>query len=764
MDLELKDLKLNEIILPDGFEQNKLELFIVQQPIADISEAGRHSNPDAAMKFIEAAFDRILDNSQNPSLRFIIFPELSIPYNKVMDVVALLEDSLAASSVAILGIEIISWGEYLELERKLGLSPTDEKHNVDDKLNAALIMIRGDSKCECNKYLQRKIEPSKFESSPYDSESVLPSDYLYVFRSKNLSFLTLICSDFFNYVQGVQRRIIDIVEYEIIRSEGLDFIFNIQLNRSPDHDLFERSLSRIYDHDFCGGMPCTVMANALISDREGANGGGKSRIVFHKDTNLKSVEPVQFRRPPIVGYQINKPVHLCYAKFDRLPRHWSKSTGAHPVKFRLYAYEDGLWSDVESDRKPLLYLSGAEPYVQIDSATYDQLAKQYAANGCAASAVKWGKLAYDYKKNNGKKNYLYLAKDALFVAQQYRHQGLFNKALAYYSEAEVQIREALEFSSTLDDMFVKWRIRAGKIMVEKYLISGDVGKALKEYDSLEQEIKEYKENNPETFVNVSTEYITYGLHLMRQKAEMLRLKSRYKSALSAFKRAGKGYHFSYAEEKAYCVLGEGDTYKMMGEYELAENLYQDAQRFADKSGNERYLARLLRNKAELYRCYDGYKDSVQNLLDRLSKVSFDNSYLFGKIYYQLINGAYLLEQKNIPSAIESFSRALDLTEGDGEVAKLELLHAKLGLADCSRLDGDIEKARDLYCGLIEDYRNTGVIWGCLRAKIGSAWVSERDVSLTKAEKVYIDYELRSILERGAMRSSQNNLVLIRNIP
>jgi tetratricopeptide (TPR) repeat protein len=665
-------------------------------------------NPKEKWNIIKSIFE-FVSSSNNP-FNFLIFTEIAIPYTHLQEIINIIEEKFPVNTVTILGIEIISVKECktiieeLEIERKETnriLQKADEAQIV----NPCLIIVKPQKK-KCLFFLQFKISHSKYQGDLDNIKNLLPSDFMYYFKSKNLNFVTLICSDFFNRPSGLLTKIVDEIDYKILkRGLPLDFIINIQYNPSPDHELFLHSLNRIYDDGYKShGHLCTIFLNSILP---GTRKGGLSKVIFYKDLKLPERQPLKQIDAPIVGYEFPESEMLIYLSFERLPKSWDPKRDVYPLHLECYEFVGKTWRLSRTDN--IHYIAPMEKETSFDFQTYEELAYRLSNLGKFDKSIEWAKKAQ--KHYDDKKNFIKAASMGLFIAIQYRHQGKFCESLENYAMAEsLALREK---KLTLESKFIIWRIKAGRIMVEDYLINGDCKKAYQEYDELIKEIDDYLRGNQQIDNDYKKKIELYKIHATRQQAEMLRLLGSYDEALKLFRKAYKQYNYFYAEEKAYSVLGQGDCLRMLGKFDDAMEKYKEAMEFAQEKRNKRLQMRVLRNMAEL--CRANGRD-ITNFLEKLRELSNETNYLFGKLYYFLIEGGLYLK-KDIKKAEEFFSKANELSQINGEHLKIEYAHSMFGLAEVKRLRKDTSAVED-YSRALELYNKTGVLWGIERTKKG----------------------------------------------
>jgi tetratricopeptide (TPR) repeat protein len=690
----------------------------------------RISNPQEHWGVIDSIFRLVSSAAETTPFNFLILPEIAVPYAFVPDAVNFIRDAFPENSVTIFGIELITVKECQRLMQELGIRDAETKPVMDTReddrpVNACLIAVK-ERGGECRCYLQFKITHSKFEGALDTVENLLPSDYLYYFKSPNLNFVTLICSDFFNRPSGELCKIIDEIDFNILKQgEPLDFFFNIQYNPSPDHGLFLHSLSKIYDDGYgAHGNLCTVFLNSIIS---GNRKGGLSKILFYKKSKLPEKQPLKQIDAPVVGYELTGDVTLTCLSFDRLRRSWDSARDTYPVHFASFKLVGGEWHSNNSENNTR-YLAPMEKQGFLDYETYEELADRFSHSGDYERAIEWSAKALSHWEEE--RDHYRAAKTALFMAIQYRHQGRFNDALQVYAKAEDFILRLADLTPT--SHLTRWRIQLGRIMVEDYLIKGRCKVAYSKYQTFGLDMDEYLSTYPQPHDISKVEIELYKTHLIRQQAEMLRLRGSYTKALNFFKKAYERYSYVYAEEKANAALGQADCLRLLGEYEAALDKYDEAKDYARTKKDKRLLAKVLRNKAELHRVTND-DQAVLAILGELALISDKTNYLFGKIYLHLIKGGVHL--KSDPAkAIEVLTQIQSLTpQFSKSYLKIEYAHYILGVAEAKRLCGDPQAAAG-YQEAYKLYKETDVLWGIVRASVGLSMLAQSDGKLDQLLK------------------------------
>jgi tetratricopeptide (TPR) repeat protein len=193
--------------------------------------------------------------------------------------------------------------------------------------------------------------------------------------------------------------------------------------------------------------------------------------------------------------------------------------------------------------------------------------------------------------------------------------------------------------------------------------------------------------------------------------------------------AYKRYSYAYGQEKAHTALGQADSLRLLGKYDLAAMKYEEVEEYAKIKGHKRLLARVLRNKAEMTRLHERYGE-INAILDELTHLSVESDYLFGRIYMPLIKGGICL--KSDPGqAIDVFSQICGLvTDFSKSYLRIEYAHYLFGTAEAMRLCED-DRAEDYYTKAHKLYKETGVLWGIVRTGLGLGLIGGRTDGFTR---------------------------------
>lgn len=596
--------------------------------------------------------------------------------------------------------------------------------------------------------MQPKLTHSKFEGSPYEGESLFEASTLWYFQAPHYRFVVLICSDLFTRPQGTTLRLVDYVDYELLKKNcPVDFLFNIQFNPSPEHPLFQESLARLYDDGYQahGGLSA-VLLNACIP---GHAASGRSKILVH---GIHRLSPLLDRvvpfGAPVRGVDFGSKAGIAVVKFDRLPRLWDERRDHCAIHTRFFDGDgnevpDALSSVVGpgqdlTNQSPLAmedFINHIASEGQVERALTlaEQLRSQHVQNGASAKAAH---AAYIGGR---------IARNALRPSD----------ALRFFADAEHLLRQVRRLSS--NDNLLLWRLLSARAWLEKYILRADVKSALNEVRTLIRSQGDWISANRATLSAVLHRKASVSiLHDRRKEAELLLLLGRYAASARISSTIYKSYAYSEAEAKAYAALIRADACRMLGDTPSASSIYTEVENYARDTSNIRLVGRVLRNKAEMMRVNG---DDPNSVLDELDLVSETADYGFGRLYGALSRGAFNL--KTDPStARKHFQRAVQLAVIGDRRLELEATHAMFGFAEVARMLGDTTEACEAYRVALDRYQLSGILWGQVRARIGLV-LSGANESLPKKGDGPLGNSLISSVRAGRVGKSAPLMV---NIP
>jgi len=733
------------------------KLHLLQPSISLDPQTKRIQDPEEVWNQISLAIGG-LEIGEKCDSRIIVLPEVSVPRVYAQDTLHLVFGKFSGHTVLIFGLELCTVEECQFLIKALTLLDNEPLRfwssvNKERLVNACIIAI-GEGDGAFKVLFQPKLTPSKFEGSLDQLEDVVTSDYLYRIIFKDASIMVLICSDFFNRPSGGREKIIDIVSrYVLETDEPLDFIFNIQYNPSVDHPLFINSISRFYDDGYMTrATACLIQVNSLIEKGLGA----KSKILFYKGASIPRTEPVKQINAPVVGYELGSEASSTSITFKRLPREWDRYRDKYPLSIQMKLINNDV-----SQSKPLSGISYVMPVPlspPIDLSSYRDVCNRLSEVGQLRQAEEWAR--YGFEQYLDERRWHQAAELMQFVAIQLRHSGSLDRSLQAYALAEEVLWRTDDPS--FDNQLLNMRIRAGRVMVEEYLIRGNALQALQRYDNMLDEIDEYLEEKRETLLEGEKRTLRrYKLHGMRQQGEMHRITGEYKKALQYFRYSYDNIDYMCPRAKAFSMLGIADSLRQIGDFKAAKNCYSEAEIYADIHKDFHLKMRLLRGLIEV-RIISGNK--AEEMITKYREEARMGGFLFAEVYGEIFTCRCLIYDE-INAALTVVEKSEKLAQLGGTKLRLEHTHSILAKGEILRRLGD-RNSEELFKSALKNYTFMGVKWGIIRATIGLAAINSVDTEALNEMRLLArnsSYEMGFILRAIKDPLSACDMLLV-NMP
>lgn len=707
----------------------------------------RIQNPEKVWSQISIAVNH-LENDEPCESRIIVFPEVSVPRIYLLDTLDLIFNKFSRHTVTIIGLELCTVKECESLLRNLQLLDNEpfklfDNVNKERLVNACLIALQNEAG-NFKVLFQPKLTPSKFEGSLDQLADIVCSYYLYRLVFIDASILVLICSDFFNRPPGSVEKIIDIVSRHVFQTGiSLDFLFNIQYNPSVDHPLFLNSIERFYDDGYMSrATVCLVQVNSLIDNDHGA----KSKILFYKETPLPRTEPVKQIKAPVVGYELGDKASTTSITFKRLPIEWDKYRDKYP--FNIQAIQINKDKLQPQPLEGISYVMPTESLPSIDLSSYRDVCEKLSEVGNLQQAEEWAR--YGFKQYLKEKRWRHAAALMQFVAIQLRHSGILDKSLQAYASAEEVLRRIDD--QKFDDKLLDLRIRAGRVMVEEYLIRGNGHLAIQRYQNIIDELDEYlKEYTPFLLEGEIRSLNRYKLHGMRQQGEMYRLIGHYLKALKLYRHSYKNLDYMCPRAKAFSMLGIADCLRQIGNIEAANKYYNEVKIYADIHKDYHLKMRILRGIIET-NIISG-NDALE-MIEEYREEALSGGFLFAKVYGEIFKCRSLI-RIDINQSLKIVEKIEELTRLGGTKLRLEQTHNTLIKGEILRRINDKE-SKELLNSALNSYSNMHVSWGILRAML--ALVATESINIEKLVDVQ-HLTGSSHYEKNFIVSAINNPIL-----
>jgi len=326
-------------------------------------------DPEVKWEMVSAVLEQVASwKGRREETTFVVFPEGSIPFHYLHEIVEFIDSRFAPNTVALLGFEHIRLRQYWQLlseyralnEEAYGLARAagmgDDEHRP---VNWCMIAVKDDNgKLHC--YLEAKTHPffgEEFLDEPHD---LYKGRHLYLFRSSlsPLNFMVLICLDYIYRDQHDSNAIAIIRKANQLfhrERQQLDLLFVLQSNPKPEHRVFLDTILGFYGEHliFTPGVKygATIFLNSSgDTSIEGVHTGtfGYSSVVVHKDRRLPATAVAEYSTDDLDGGRVSRlrfgletrlyllELALFHARDPRTTR--------TPVKIQsIFCWEEGKW-------------------------------------------------------------------------------------------------------------------------------------------------------------------------------------------------------------------------------------------------------------------------------------------------------------------------------------------------------------------------------------------------------------------------------------
>jgi len=227
-------------------------------------------------------------SNESHNTNFVLFPELSLPYDMILEIKDKISGSLANNTILIGGIEGIRKEAYDILLRDSD-NPEEACGNLSgtsNYINCGIIFTK-EKDGMVKIYLQPKVKASEDEQAI----GMLEGKHILLFKTTTYNFLCLTCFDFIGrdrnspvpLIQNIMGKLSSDVPSGYCLN--LDLVFILQYNKSPTHRCFQES-ARILLHEGRGQIEARslVFVNTAAESFGSSGQYGKSAFYFPRGT------------------------------------------------------------------------------------------------------------------------------------------------------------------------------------------------------------------------------------------------------------------------------------------------------------------------------------------------------------------------------------------------------------------------------------------------------------------------------------------------
>lgn len=293
--------------------------------------------PEDQFGLVRSITDLVFDLPGQERPNFVILPESSVPFSKLAELIALIEDRAQVNTVFVFGVEHITLEEYRGLlaqhdgDNEEAIRAADDDWCLDEchkPVNTCTVVVKEDNGAtRC--FFLAKTHPFAGEETLDHAFDLYRGKVLALFRCLNVSFnfMPLICFDYV-YRDMLNSNIMDIIrkanDIFFRQKQGLDMLAVIQCNPKPEHRVFRDVLTGFYG-EYLFKMPgvrdtMTLFLNTSAATRlEGSPAAedafGHSSIVCGVRHKLPKIKLSEFRTDDYDGAPVSR---LRFGAGDRL--------------------------------------------------------------------------------------------------------------------------------------------------------------------------------------------------------------------------------------------------------------------------------------------------------------------------------------------------------------------------------------------------------------------------------------------------------------
>jgi len=366
-----------EVAFPQGHHLHAL-LCQIPNRIERSNRGFRIADPDQQWARIESIFELVGTGSGNlKKLHFLLFPESSLPADRIDDLLRLAETKLHPNTVTIIGVEHIRLADYLRLlerfqadnEEALASVRTDQEAGEIEQIpvNCCLIICKEESG-RLRIFLEAKSHPFVGEENLDPFHDLYRGKVFPLLRCHPTcyNFMALICLDYI-YRDLYRSNISNIIDHanRLFHEtrQRLDLLAVIQCNPKPEHAAFRDVINGFYGEylEYTPGVRdtitlfCNASGETACEGLERAGSFGHSSAVIHKRHKLEKVDLPEFSSDdfgglPICRLRFGQDSRLFFFNLPVFHELDPRTTRA-PLKIHSIFQQlaDDRWTRIESD-------------------------------------------------------------------------------------------------------------------------------------------------------------------------------------------------------------------------------------------------------------------------------------------------------------------------------------------------------------------------------------------------------------------------------
>ncbi len=339
------------------------------------------SDPDAQWRSVRSVLDLVAEGEQNlKKLHFLLFPEAAVPFERLDDMIGVLDRAMRPNSVTMFGLEHVRLRTYRDLlaryaeENAGAIELVEEDVDAGDVLlnpvNAGCVVVK-ESTGRLRVYFEAKSHPFAGEEVLDTHADLYRGRHFYLFRAQPacFNFMVLVCLDYLYrslYASNLRGIIDHANQLFFTTRQTLDTLFVIQTNPKPEHRAYRDVLSGFYGEyiEDTPGVRETVTVFGNCSEESAIDGYagdgrfGASSVVISRHHKLARISQPEFSTDDFGG------APLCRLRFGtatrlyyfNLPLHHELDPRSARMPLKIHRIMQpspaGNWEMVSRDRLP----------------------------------------------------------------------------------------------------------------------------------------------------------------------------------------------------------------------------------------------------------------------------------------------------------------------------------------------------------------------------------------------------------------------------
>jgi hypothetical protein len=318
-----KDLTLH---FPQG---HHLHCMVCQIPnrLALSDFAYRVADPEAKWQQVRSILDMVAQGVGNlKKLHFLLFPESTLPADRVQEALAIIEERFRPNTVTVFGVEHIRLSQYREILERYRQDNEEALASVLEDLNAGdveqipvnwCVIAAKEADGRLRIFLEAKSHPFVGEENLDSFHDLYRGKVFSLFRCHPtcFNFMTLICLDYV-YRDLYQSNISIIIkkanELFFQTRQRLDLLVIIECNPKPEHPAFRDVTNGFYGEylEYTPGVRdtitifCNTSGESVCNGIQGENIYGHSSVIIHKNHKMERVQLSEFATDDFGGLPV----------------------------------------------------------------------------------------------------------------------------------------------------------------------------------------------------------------------------------------------------------------------------------------------------------------------------------------------------------------------------------------------------------------------------------------------------------------------------